>query len=57
MAKPRREPHEPTESTPKGYEVRIPKRREFFENLKKIAKADKADKADKARSAKRSPPK
>jgi hypothetical protein len=28
---------EPTERTPKGYEVRIPKRREFFSNLKKIA--------------------
>ena len=28
---------EPTEKTPKGYEVRIPKRREFFSNLKKIA--------------------
>jgi hypothetical protein len=28
---------EPTEKTPKGYEVRVPKRREFFSNLKKIA--------------------
>lgn len=28
---------EPTEKTPKGYEVRIPSRREFFSNLKKIA--------------------
>jgi hypothetical protein len=28
---------EPTEKTPTGYEVRVPKRREFFENLKKIA--------------------
>ena len=28
---------EPTEKTPKGYEVRVPKRREFFDNLKKIA--------------------
>jgi hypothetical protein len=27
---------EPTERTPKGYEVRIPKRGEFFSNLKKI---------------------
>jgi hypothetical protein len=53
MAERGRKP-EPIERTPKGYEVRIPKRREFFENLKKIAKADKADKA---RSAKRSPPK
>jgi len=40
---------EPTEKTPKGFEVRIPKRGEFFSNLKKIAKADKA------RSATRSP--
>jgi hypothetical protein len=31
---------EPTEKTPKGYEVRIPKRREFFSNLKKIARKD-----------------
>jgi hypothetical protein len=28
----------PTEKTPKGYEVPVPKRREFFSNLKKIAK-------------------
>jgi hypothetical protein len=28
---------EPTEKTPKGYEVRIPERRDFFSNLKKIA--------------------
>lgn len=27
-----------TEKTAKGYEVRIPKRGEFFDNLKKIAK-------------------
>jgi hypothetical protein len=45
---------ESTEQTPKGFEVRIPKRREFFSNLKKIARADRADKA---RSAKRSPKK
>ena len=29
---------EPSERTPKGFEVRIPKRGEFFSNLKKIAK-------------------
>ena len=29
---------EPTEKTPKGFEVRVPRRREFFSNLKKIAK-------------------
>jgi hypothetical protein len=54
--KARPKPGEPKEQTPKGFEVRIPKRREFFSNLKKIAKADKADKAD-SRSAKRSLPK
>lgn len=28
---------EPTEKTPNGFEVPVPKRREFFSNLKKIA--------------------
>ncbi len=28
----------PTERTPKGLEVPVPKRGEFFQNLKKIAK-------------------
>jgi hypothetical protein len=42
----------PREETPKGYEVPVPKRQQFFANLKKIAKADKVDKA---RSATRSP--
>jgi hypothetical protein len=28
----------PTEQTPKGLEVPVPKRGEFFDNLKKIAK-------------------
>jgi len=32
-----RDKSEPTEKTPKGFEVRVPKRREFFSNLKKIA--------------------
>jgi hypothetical protein len=31
----------PTERTPKGYEVPVPKRREFFANLKKVAKVGK----------------
>jgi hypothetical protein len=31
----------PTEKTPKGVEVPVPKRGEFMANLKKIAKADK----------------
>ena len=29
---------EPTERTPKGYEVLVPKRGEFLDNLKKVAK-------------------
>jgi hypothetical protein len=33
---------EPTERTPKGYEVPVPKRREFFGNLKKVAKPQAA---------------
>ena len=31
-----------TEKTPKGFEVRVPKRGEFFSNLKKIAKKPSA---------------
>jgi len=31
---------EPTERTPKGYEVRVPERREFFGNLEKAASPD-----------------
>ena len=31
----------PTEKTPKGLEVPVPKRREFFANLKKVAKPEK----------------
>ena len=34
---------EPTERTRNGYEVPIPKRREFFSNLKKIAKKPAKD--------------
>ncbi len=30
-----------TEKTPKGYEVPVPKRGEFFANLKKVAKPTK----------------
>jgi hypothetical protein len=36
------EKREPTEKTAKGFEVPIPKRREFFANLKKIARKDSA---------------
>jgi hypothetical protein len=35
----------PTERTPKGLEVPVPKRGEFFGNLKKIAKAAKPNSA------------
>jgi hypothetical protein len=38
---------EPTEKTPKGYEVPIPKRREFFSNLKKIAGKGSASRSPK----------
>ncbi len=31
----------PTEKTPKGYEVPVPRRGEFFANLKKVAKPEK----------------
>lgn len=31
----------PTEKTPHGHEVPIPKRSEFFSNLKKVAKIGK----------------
>jgi len=40
--KDRPKPGEPTEHTPKGYEVSVPKRGEFFSNLKKIARKDSA---------------
>lgn len=39
MARVKRVPGEPTEKTPKGFEVPIPKREDFLRNLKKIAKA------------------
>jgi hypothetical protein len=31
----------PTEKTPKGLEVPVPKRETFFDNLKKVAAPDK----------------
>jgi hypothetical protein len=51
----------PTERTRKGFEVPIPKRREFFSNLKKLARTtpqwkDMADEEGK-RSATRRPKK
>jgi hypothetical protein len=33
----------PTEKTAKGYEVPIPKRGDFFANLKKVAKPERKD--------------
>jgi hypothetical protein len=44
---------QPTERTPKGLEVPIPKRGEFFANLKKVAKADKGKRS----TPRSSPPK
>ena len=38
---------EPTETTPKGFEVRVPKRGEFMANLKKIAKKPSATRSPK----------
>jgi len=43
----------PTEKTPKEYEVPIPKRREFFANLKKVAKPDPKDSGSARRSRKK----
>jgi hypothetical protein len=40
------QPKEPTERTPEGLEVPIPKRREFFGNLKKVAEPDNPVEAD-----------
>ena len=40
---------QPTERTPKGLEVPIPERREFFDNLKKVAKPDKPSEKDEAK--------
>jgi hypothetical protein len=42
------EQHEPqlTERTPKGLEVPIPKRKEFFENLKKAAEPREPEKGE-----------
>ena len=47
MAKPKPDPGESSERTPKGFEVRIPKRGEFFSNLKKIAKKPSATRSPK----------
>lgn len=39
------EDEKPKETTPQGYEVPIPERRDFFGNLKRAAKPDKPDEA------------
>jgi hypothetical protein len=46
------EQHEPkpTERTPKGFEVPIPKRKEFFENLKRAAEPKEPEKDEKESS-------
>jgi hypothetical protein len=42
-----------TEQTPTGFTVPVPKRDEFFGNLKKAAEPEKADSASPAASEKR----
>ncbi|HST33982.1 MAG TPA: hypothetical protein VLJ80_10760 [Solirubrobacteraceae bacterium] len=44
---PKDKPEQPTEQTPKGLTVPVPKRETFFDNLKKVAKPDKKSAADK----------
>jgi hypothetical protein len=48
------EQHEPkpTERTPKGLEVPIPKRKEFFENLKRAAEPKEPERSDEKGSSK-----
>lgn len=49
MPRPKRER---TERTPKGLEVRIPKRCEIFDNLKKLAQPKRDDSATRRRPSK-----
>lgn len=42
----------PTEKTPKGFEVPVPKRGEFFANLKKLAQPAKREDSRSGRSQK-----
>jgi hypothetical protein len=39
--KPKRQPDEPTEKTPRGYTVPVPKRADVLANLKKLARVGK----------------
>jgi hypothetical protein len=43
------EDRRPTERTAKGYEVPVPKRGEFFSNLKKVAKPEEGKDSGSAR--------
>jgi hypothetical protein len=47
MAESKRGSDQRTERTAKGYEVPVPKRREFFSNLRKIARKDSGGSAKK----------
>jgi hypothetical protein len=44
---------QPTERTPKGLEIPIPKRRDFFANLKKIAQPKGKDSTTSRRGARK----
>jgi len=43
----------PTEKTPKGYEVPVPQRGEFFANLKKVSKPEKGKDSGSASGSKK----
>jgi len=47
---------QPTERTPKGFQVPIPKRGEFFANLKKVAKPQPRPSEAHGKSQHRPPP-
>lgn len=40
----KKQKREPEQETAKGYVIRVPKRREFMDSLKKVAKTDSATK-------------
>jgi len=50
---PRKPKKQPTERTRTGYEVPIPKRGEFFSNLKKVAKPEKGNGSGSARRSRK----
>jgi hypothetical protein len=45
LDKPKRQPDEPTEKTPQGFTVPVPKRADVLANLKKLAKVGKPSSA------------